>query len=120
MFKLKVKQNILWRKNFDRLKEVQLKTLGPKVSLLIIIAVCIFSVVWSKRGLTTLFALSAQLPNLNEKLDLLRSEKLRLENQAELLRESSLDLDLLDEKARKILDFAKPKESILIPKYNEN
>jgi cell division protein FtsB len=120
MLKFQIKQSVLFQNFFTEIRKTQVKTLGPKISLLLIIAICVFSIVWSKRGLTTLFELNATLPRLNEKLDLLKSEKLMLENQAELLKESCLDLDLLDEKARKILDFAKPKESILIPKCNEN
>lgn len=42
------------------------------------------------------------------------SERLALENRVKLLRPDSIDLDLLDERARLVLGFAKPEEKIIV------
>ena len=102
------------------LKSVKAKKFAPIIFVSLLGLICTFNIVLNKRGLIVLFELNALLPKMSENLDILRAERLKLENQAELLRESSLDIDMLDEKARKILDFAKTKELILIPKHDDN
>ncbi len=113
-----VKQRYLYL--FRSFKNPKVKALVPMILIFSFGTLCVFNIVFNKRGLTTLFELNALLPKMSENLDLSRAERLRLENQAELLRESSLDIDMLDEKARRILDLAKTKELILIPKYDDN
>jgi len=105
-------------KYFSKLSKDKIKKQFPSIVLMITVLICISSTLWSKKGLITLFSLENNLHQITKDLDTLRSERLKLENQAELLRSSSLDLDMLDEKARQILDFADSKELILIPNRN--
>ena len=42
------------------------------------------------------------------------SERLALENRVKRMRPDSLDLDMLDERARVVLGFVKPEERVLI------
>jgi cell division protein FtsB len=43
---------------------------------------------------------------------MLRAERLEIENRAKLLRPESLDIDMLDEKARNILGVIAPNEEV--------
>jgi cell division protein FtsB len=66
------------------------------------------------RGILAFIKLNSQIYTLQNELDVVRGERLALERRANLLKSDSLDLDLLEEQAKKILGYAKPQESILI------
>lgn len=63
----------------------------------------IFHSIYGSRGILAYFKLQAELEGAHQKLNLLRAERLEVENRAKLLRPGSLDKDMLDEKARNIL-----------------
>ena len=52
------------------------------------------------------------MENSHNKLNILRAERLEIENRAKLLRPGSLDKDMLDEKARNILGVVLPNEQV--------
>ncbi len=66
------------------------------------------------RGILAFFKLSSQISSTQSELELVRMERLDLEHNANLLKSESLDLDLLEEQAKKILGFAKPQEIVII------
>ncbi len=66
------------------------------------------------RGILAYFKLSSQISSFQSELELVRMERLNLEHSANLLKSESLDLDLLEEQAKKILGYAKPQEVVLI------
>jgi cell division protein FtsB len=66
------------------------------------------------RGMLAYFKLSSQISSFQSELELVRMERLNLEHSANLLKSESLDLDLLEEQAKKILGYAKPQEIVLI------
>jgi len=68
------------------------------------------------RGITSLFELSRKSTNLQKELDLVRAEKFNLEHKVQGLRSDSLDLDLLDEQARKIIGLSDPDEVVYLLK----
>ncbi len=78
--------------------------------------ICYFSyhIVSGSRGILAYFKLNSQLASLQTELEEARSERLGLEQKTNLLKSSSLDLDLLEEQAKSILSFAKSTEILLI------
>lgn len=55
------------------------------------------------RGLRAYFALTLQTELAREERDVLREERKELENRVSLLKSESLDLDMLEERARTVL-----------------
>ena len=53
-------------------------------------------------------------------LDKARSDRIELEHKVKLLRPGSLDKDMLEEEARKVLGVAKEKEEIIIKDQKED
>ena len=58
-------------------------------------------------------SLMISLSNFQKKLDQIRTVNSQLENNVHRLSKDYLDLDLLDQQARKILGFAKSNEIII-------
>ncbi len=75
----------------------------------------VFHSIYGSRGILAYFKLQGELERTYTKLDNLRSERLEIENRAKLLRPESLDLDMLDEKARNMLGFAAANEKLFKP-----
>ena len=65
------------------------------------------------RGIIAYFKLSSELKNHYNELEMIRAERLNLEHRANLLKNDSLDPDLLEENA-KLYGYAKPNEEIFI------
>lgn len=66
------------------------------------------------RGMIAYFKLNSQISALHSELETVRAERLTIEHKANLLKPDSLDLDLLEEQAKKNLGYARPKESLFI------
>lgn len=81
------------------------------VSILAYFAYHMFS---GGRGLAALLTLNSEISSIQNELDLVRMERLELEHSSNLLKSESLDLDLLEEQAKKILGYAKPQEIVII------
>lgn len=66
------------------------------------------------RGILAYFKLNSQIVSIRSELDLVRAERIKLEHASNLLKSDSLDLDLLEEQAKRVLGFAKPEEMVII------
>jgi cell division protein FtsB len=65
-------------------------------------------------GLSTMVSLTHQIEQARENLDQVRSQRLTMEHHVTLLRPESLDLDLLDERARQSLGYTGEGEEIYL------
>lgn len=72
-----------------------------------------------QRGLSAMFSLTDQIEKAKAELDEVRSERLYLEHRVSLLRPDSLDLDLLDERARATLGYAGEGEEVYMIERRE-
>ena len=70
------------------------------------------------RGILAYFKLNSQIATLTSELELARIERLNIEHKSNLLKSSSLDLDLLEEQAKTILGYAKPHEHLFIEDFS--
>jgi cell division protein FtsB len=67
-------------------------------------------------GLKARHELDAQIASLVRERDQLRAERRRWEQRVALLKSDGLDPDMLDERARTLLEYVDPRELILIPR----
>lgn len=75
-----------------------------------------FHLMHGDRGYFALRGINQKLAENQKQYDQLQAERIALENRVKLLRPGSLDLDMLDERARVILGAAKPEERVIIEK----
>lgn len=68
------------------------------------------------RGLRANQDLAQQMSTLNAELAALKLERQRWEHRVSLLRSDAIDPDLLDERARTILDYVDPHDLVLLHK----
>jgi cell division protein FtsB len=83
--------------------------------VLMVLTYFIFHSIYGARGVISYFRLKSELTVAHAQLEELRGERLEIENRAKLLRSDSLDLDMLEEKAKNILGLARPGEKIVTP-----
>ncbi|QEK39569.1 FtsB family cell division protein [Candidatus Sneabacter namystus] len=99
-------------------------TTKTKLAVIITIAMSFFLIffhlMYCKRGLVSYVQLHKEIDKNSEYLEMLKMKRISLENKIELLQTSSLDLDFLEEQARKILDMSKNDEVIVIPSKTIN
>jgi len=72
-----------------------------------------FAALQGEHGLFRLFQIEAQEKRLQVELEALRAERAALENKTRRLSTGTLDLDLLDEQARKTLGLGRPDEILI-------
>ena len=72
----------------------------------------LFHAISGERGLLALIRLSQQIESARLELDITHANRLRLERNITLMRDDSIDLDLLDEQARRLLGYADKNEQI--------
>ena len=72
-----------------------------------------FAALQGEHGLLSLFRIEAQETRLREELASLQTERARIANKTERLSTERLDLDLLDEQARRVLGLGRPDEIII-------
>lgn len=72
-----------------------------------------FHLVTGERGLQTLYRLSAEEARLTERLDALRAERRRLAHHVDLIRLDRGDPDLLEERVRTELGFAREGDLVI-------
>jgi len=75
-----------------------------------------FHLMHGDMGYFALRGIKQKLAESQEKHDHLLTERLALENRVKLLRPKSLDLDMLDERARVVLGFVSPDERVILEK----
>lgn len=82
--------------------------------LFLLLAYFVFHSIYGNRGIIAYFSLNSQLEKGYSELEFLKAERVELEHKVKLLRPDSLDKDMLDEQARKILGVALPNEQVFI------
>lgn len=68
-----------------------------------------------EKGVAALVRLDHLIEVKRAELETLESERGRMENRVARMRSDSLDLDLLEEQARRVLGYAKSNEYIIVP-----
>ncbi|MEI8396279.1 MAG: septum formation initiator family protein [Rhodospirillaceae bacterium] len=89
------------------------KTIGPIVWLCII-AYFTFYAIYGERGLLSMHQLEAEVDHAKGALATVRDERQRLEQRTTLLRPDSLDLDMVDERARQMLNMSHANDVIIM------
>ena len=89
--------------------------LGPLFRICLLIYF-VFHIFQGERGLFSWLRLRQVIEADENVLSELQSQRENLERQVTLLRPDSLDLDMLEERSRVILNFARPDEVVI---YNE-
>lgn len=83
------------------------------ISVVVLVAYFSYSAIQGPYGLLTLFKIEAKEAQLQKQLDRLIVERLVAQNRAHRLSDEYLDLDLLDEQARKVLGYIRGDEIII-------
>jgi cell division protein FtsB len=96
--------------------KVSLNNILPTLLFVVILIYFSYHAVSGDRGLLALIQLSHKIESARAELDVIHSTRLKLERNVKLMRSDSLDLDLLDEQARRLLGYADKDEKI----YNLN
>jgi cell division protein FtsB len=78
------------------------------------VAYFLYHAVQGDRGIIAWIVLSQQIRDAEAALANIAAERRVLERRVELLRPESLDPDLLEERARIVLNFARPNELIIL------
>lgn len=89
------------------------KIWGPLTAIFLSIYFC-YHIFQGERGVISWFQLSKKVKIDEEYLASLTTEKETLEQRVKLLRPDSIDLDMLDEQARRLLNYTQTDE-IMIP-----
>lgn len=87
---------------------------GVVMVLCAITAGYLYQAVWGGKGYLALLERSDEARRLEATLADVRTRREHLDIRIRGLREDTLDLDLLDERAREVLGYARPDELILI------
>ena len=98
---------------FGEIKRRARKVAGPVLGSLVV-AYFVYGTVQGDRGLFAYFSMSQELTRAQTALSELRRTRLGLEQRVASLRPESLDLDLLEERARIVLDFVNPDDFVLV------
>jgi cell division protein FtsB len=87
---------------------------GAVYSIVVIALMCYltFAALQGEHGLFSLFQVQAQEGRLRAELTRLQAERAEVANRTRRLSSEHLDLDLLDEQARKVLGLGRPDEMI--------
>jgi cell division protein FtsB len=88
---------------------------GPVFAVIVIGLTCYltFAALQGEYGLFQLFRVGAQETRLQAELATLQAERARIAHKTAQLSPQSLDLELLDEQARKVLGLARPDELLI-------
>ncbi len=88
---------------------------GP-LMVAVLLAYFGYHAIQGERGVLTWLQLNHQIERTAQALEASRAEESRLERRVALLRRDNLDPDMLDERARAVLNFAAPGEFVI---FNE-
>lgn len=103
--------NFLFKAN-NNLQKLRIKN-TLYIAALLLMCYFVFHCIYGDRGVISYFKYQSSLDRKYLALEALQAERLAIENNTKLLRDDSLDQDLLDEKLRSILGFSKPTEKII-------
>jgi cell division protein FtsB len=100
-----------------QLSDVKLSSPSTITTIVLVLLLVYFGyhAITGDRGLLALMRLSKQVEQSRNDLDQVVADKLSLEHRVSLLRDESLDLDLLDEQSRKLLGYVGKDEVIYMP-----
>jgi cell division protein FtsB len=99
----------IWRELKRRARDV----VGPVLGFCIV-GYFVYHSVEGERGLTAYIRLTERLVDARGQLEEVQAERQALERRVKLLRTDNLDPDMLEERARAILNYSRPDE-IVIP-----
>lgn len=89
------------------------RTIGP-VIWMCIIAYFAFYAVYGDRGMLSMGRLRTEVEQAKANLDKVHEERVQLERRTTLLRPDSLDLDMVDERARQMLNMSHADDVIIM------
>lgn len=89
------------------------QTVGPLIGVCVV-GYFAYHTVHGERGLVALTHLQNDVADANATLAQVRAEREELERRANLLRPDHLDPDLLEERARAVLNYSHPDELIIL------
>ncbi len=78
----------------------------------------LYHTIYGNRGLISESKSRKQVEDKLENLEDLRAQRLEIEHKVKLLRSGSLDKDMLEEEARRVLGVAKGDEEVVIKEKN--
>ncbi len=94
----------------------------PKRTLQTIVSVCgacvvgyfLYHTIQGEHGWLAQLRLQSQVTEAQERLDTLQQERKDLDHRVQMMRSEHMDPDLLDEQSRKMLNYSKPNEVIIL------
>lgn len=92
----------------QRAKQIALPLIGACIA-----AYFSYHAINGERGLIAWLQLHQQVKAAHEELDRLATDRKKLERRVALLTNATLDQDMLDERARAMLNFASPTEKVI-------
>src|SRR5256885_5387171 len=95
----------IWRELKRRSRDV----IGPVLGLCVV-GYFVYHSIEGERGLTAYVRLTERLTDARAQLEEVQAERQALERRVKLLRTDDLDPDMLDERARTILNYSRPDE----------
>ncbi len=96
---------------FDAAKRIQ-QVFGPLIAVTLVIYF-IYHLIQGERGVLSWMRLKQRIDVAEKRLDEVQMEQNALEQRVHLLRPDSLDPDMLEERARVVLNFARKDEIIV-------
>ncbi len=78
-----------------------------------------YHMISGERGIIAYFKLNNEISAVQNELESVRAERINLEHKANLLKSNSLDLDLLEERSKEVLGYAKAQETLVISPEEE-
>jgi cell division protein FtsB len=102
----------IWRELKRRARDV----VGPVLGFCVV-GYFVYHSIEGDRGLTAYVRLGERLIEAQAQLDEIQAERKALERRVQLLRADNLDPDMLEERARVILNYTRPDE-IVIPEVS--
>lgn len=82
--------------------------------VLLFLVYFLFYSIYGDRGVIAYFKWQNNLETARSTLDEVKGQKLEIEHKVKLLRPESLDTDMLDEQARKLLGVSKKTEQVFV------
>lgn len=104
---------IVTRPFFNGINRLLGQIVGPALGALVV-AYFAYHTVQGDRGLVALTHLQGEVEQAQRVLDHVRGERVELERRTMLLRPESLDLDMLEERARTQLNHSHPDDLVII------
>ena len=111
--------NILAMYAIRKSSKFQFKKIFLVSAAVLLVFYCVYQAIQGDRGLSSLFYFSKKHNILKGEIEILRAERLDIENKVNALKSESLDIDLLDERVRKVLGYARDDETVYVDSGSE-